>query len=222
MSWATYDPSRSGNGSQQGQDPYGRSYQQGEPSGYVMHDPYAAPSYTQPHTSYQQGFQPPYQAPYLPPGLIAYAYNPANPPRPKVGPVQALALFFKNYAVFHGRASRSEYWWMSLWSAVFYVGFIVPLVLAIALDPAASGLPGFAVAVLVVAVIVGLGVMVPSISLQVRRLHDAGFSGFFAIFAYVPYVNYVTWLVPLVMSFFPSTPNGIKYDNPNGTQPAAV
>lgn len=111
---------------------------------------------------------------------------------------------------------------MSLWSAVFYVGFIVPLVLAIALDPAASGLPGFAVAVLVMAVLVGLGVMVPSISLQVRRLHDAGFSGFFAIFAYVPYVNYVTWLVPLVMSFFPSTPNGIKYDNPNGTQPAAV
>lgn len=221
MSWANYDPGRSGY-SNQGQDPWRQTYQQGEPSGYVTHDPYAPPSYNQQSAPYAQGHEPPYQAPYGPPGMIAYAYSAANPPRPAVGPIQALTLFFKNYAVFHGRASRSEYWWMYLWSVVLGLGLIIPMVLAIAIDPYASDIPPLAVAVLVLTVIAGLGLIVPSISLQVRRLHDAGFSGFFSLFAYVPYVSYVTWLVPLVMSFFPSTPRGIKYDNSNGTQPAVA
>ncbi|AGJ77469.1 Putative ABC transporter [Cutibacterium avidum 44067] len=31
---------------------------------------------------------------------------------------RAVKLFFKNYAVFNGRASRSEYWWVILFSSL--------------------------------------------------------------------------------------------------------
>ena len=33
-------------------------------------------------------------------------------PRPHVSFGRAITLFFKNYAVFNGRASRSEFWWL--------------------------------------------------------------------------------------------------------------
>ena len=36
--------------------------------------------------------------------------------RPHVDFGRAVKLFFKNYAVFNGRASRSEYWWIFLFS----------------------------------------------------------------------------------------------------------
>lgn len=187
-----------------------------EPSGYVTNDPYATPSYNQQSGAYAPPYQPNGSG-Y--PGQGRFSYDHAHPPRPAVGPVTALKLFFKNYAVFHGRASRSEYWWMWLWSAIFAVAYFIPLGVAIGIE-GNSTVPVATLVLLGILGIVGLGLLLPMISLQVRRLHDAGFSGFFTIFAYVPYLNSLGWLVPVIMSFFPSTPAGIKYDNPAGTHPA--
>lgn len=227
MSWGNYHQGQSGgHGDQQGQDPWGRTYQPDEPTGYVTNDPYAPPNYNQQQYHQQAGgpYGQPYGAPYqyARPGMMQFAYDAVHPPRPSVGFVRALRLFFKNYAVFHGRASRSEFWWMALWGAMFYVAVGSPMALSIWLSSASGGsdFPPLAAVMLVIMGVGWLATVLPTIALQVRRLHDAGFSGFFALLAYIPYVNYVGGLVPFIMSFFPSTPSGVKYDNPMGAQPA--
>lgn len=96
--------------------------------------------------------------------------------------------FFRRYAGFSGRSSRSEYWKVN------------PLIGAILLfgQLAASG--GFeeartATKVIIVAILVfGVVTFVPSLALLVRRLHDVNFSGWWALLVFVP---------SLILSVFP-------------------
>ncbi|OYO02625.1 hypothetical protein CGZ97_14565 [Enemella evansiae] len=197
------------------QSAYGQE-QTSEPSGYIGHDPYAPQ---------QQGYQQqPYGQPYPAPGAYGpgygmYAYDAAHPPRPSVGFGTAIRLMFKNYANFYGRASRSEYWWVQL---ALFLALIVVMVIFVAIAVATSSASGSSAdgvggVMMLVMFACGLAVYVPLLALQVRRLHDAGFSGFFVLLGLVGYVGGV---VPLVMSCMESRPEGVRYDNPNGTQPA--
>jgi uncharacterized membrane protein YhaH (DUF805 family) len=83
---------------------------------------------------------------------------------------QAVSTCFSKYATFSGRARRSEYWWFVLFQ-------VVVLGIAAGLDNAfhttfGSGMPyGWIYAVAVLALVV------PSIAVTVRRLHDTGRSG---------------------------------------------
>lgn len=225
MNWGNYDRGQPGLGPRS-QDPWDRRGGSPEPSGFVTNDPYATPDYVQagqrPITTGWQAFGAAY-GPQSAPG-----YNLAHPPRPRVGFGEAIRLYFKNYAVFHGRASRSEFWWVFVAGAILTPILALPAVFLMVASGVSSltgnsaagpglGLMAYALFVMVISV----GLFLPTLSLQVRRLHDAGFSGFFIVFAYVPYLNYLTWTVPFVMSLFPSSPAGVKYDNPNGSQPAA-
>lgn len=65
-------------------------------------------------------------------------------------------VLFQKYATFNGRASRSEYWWFYLFT--FLIGFI--------------GLLNE-----VLNIIIGLLILIPSIAVAVRRLHDTNHSG---------------------------------------------
>jgi|LSQX01.1.fsa_nt_gb uncharacterized membrane protein YhaH (DUF805 family) len=225
MSWGSYTPhTGAGDGDWDRVHPNrpGRpDYEAAEPSGFVTNDPYAPPSYNEAGSSRGAGhayYQPPYQQPRVAYGPVVYSYSTAHPPRPSVGPVEALTLFFKNYANFYGRASRTEFWWMALWGGLFTLVPVITIIGAILVDPNASDPPAFLIPTLLAWAVVALGTLLPNLSLQVRRLHDAGFSGLFTLIGYL--VPYVGWVAPMVMSFFPSTPNGIRYDNPDGSQPA--
>lgn len=72
---------------------------------------------------------------------------------------EAFLRFWKKYVVFKGRASRSEFWWWTLAS----VGISVLLSL---LSSAADGKLGF------LSSIWSLAILIPSLALAVRRLHD--------------------------------------------------
>lgn len=201
-----------------GSDPYG-SYGQGsygsygstnEPTGYVN-----SPSFNQP-----PAFGQPNQVPGPGYGYPAMAYTAMNPPRPSVGFGRAIKLFFKNYVQFYGRASRSEFWWIAL------AGFLLMVVtmgayatlLSSGVDPdrlSGSDHP-IAVIVLLVMSVTWIATIIPSISLTVRRLHDAGLSGFLVLLNLLPYAQIAT----TIMCCLDSKPAGVKYDNPNGTQPA--
>lgn len=227
MSWGNYQ----GQGPRP--DPYGRE-SANEPSGYVTHDPYATydqggydqggqaygqQSWGAPNSAYAQNpAYPPNPVPYA--GPYQFSYDAMHPPRPRVGFGQAIRLFFKNYANFYGRASRSEYWWVGLAQAILWIIFALGFVLMIAVDPQASEPPVMIWPWLALVTIGGLGLVVPSVSLQVRRLHDAGFSGFFALLNAVPYLNSIAGIALMVMCALPSSPQGVKYDHPNGSQPA--
>jgi len=86
----------------------------------------------------------------------------------------------KKYAVFRGRACRSEYWYFVL----FYV--LISIVLALLdgiLAPHrrdGSGLLGGLFAV---------GMLLPAIGVGVRRLHDIGKSGWWLLVGFVPLIG---------------------------------
>ena len=74
----------------------------------------------------------------------------------------------QKYAKFDGRAMRSEFWWFSLFS------FITSLVLGIV-----DGVLGIAL----LQNIFGLAVLIPSLAVGARRLHDVGRSGWWQLIA---------------------------------------
>jgi uncharacterized membrane protein YhaH (DUF805 family) len=89
----------------------------------------------------------------------------------------AIKTCFNKYLQFEGRASRSEYWWFFLFT-----------VLAV-----------FAANVLGqnVAAVVGLVLMLPHITVEVRRLHDIDKSGWWILLNVIPLLNLILlyWLI---------------------------
>lgn len=75
----------------------------------------------------------------------------------------------KKYAVFEGRARRSEYWYFALFSG------IISGVLTVGLGEGASGL-------------YSLGVFIPTLAVGVRRMHDVGKSGWYLL---IPIYNLI-------------------------------
>ena len=96
-----------------------------------------------------------------------------------MGFVEAVQTFFKRYADFNGRSSRSEYWWAYL--GIILIAFVVGLV---------SGLLGETIGGFIF-LIFYLAILVPSIAIGVRRLHDLDKSGWFYLLALVPLVSLI-------------------------------
>ena len=88
---------------------------------------------------------------------------------------------WKKFAVFNGRAQRSEYWYFALFNA------IVIVVLAI-IDSSASTYPLF----------VGvyfLAVLLPGLGVGVRRLHDTNRSGWWTLIGLIPLIGPIVLIV---------------------------
>lgn len=81
---------------------------------------------------------------------------------------ESLKTCFSKYADFEGRAKRPEFWWFALFT------FLGSLLLGVVSD--------------VVSGIFSLAVLLPSIAVGARRLHDIGKSGWWQLL----------WLVPIV------------------------
>ena len=94
------------------------------------------------------------------------------PPSRKVGFVESVRLFFKNFANFKARSSRGAYWWWVLASAL--IAFVLGVVdgLVFGFDP--EDMEAFSN-------IFSLATLVPNIALSVRRLHDVGRSGWWLL-----------------------------------------
>ena len=90
----------------------------------------------------------------------------------------------KKYAVFSGRTRRMEYWMFILFNTIiaFVLAFVEGLV----------GGPGVA------ANLYGLAVLIPSLAVGVRRLHDTGRSGWWLLISLVPVVGAIVLLVFMV------------------------
>jgi uncharacterized membrane protein YhaH (DUF805 family) len=105
----------------------------------------------------------------------------------------------KKYAVFEGRARREEFWMFAL------VNFIVTIVLNVVLSM--IGLP-------ILAVIYSLAVLVPSLAVGARRLHDTNRSGWLLLISLIPLVGAIVLIVVWVQD---SQPGPNKYGpNPKG------
>ena len=93
-----------------------------------------------------------------------------------------------NYANFTGRARRQEYWMFVLFNMIFiFVLAIISGILSGAFEA-----PGF----IIIYVLYVLAVLIPSLAVAVRRLHDTGKSGWFYLVALIPFVGSI-WLIIL-------------------------
>jgi len=85
----------------------------------------------------------------------------------------------KKYAVFSGRARRKEYWMFFLFNIIiaFILGFVLGIIQAATHINLSS-----------VSLIYSLAILIPSIAVGIRRMHDLGRSGWWILF---PVVNFV-------------------------------
>jgi uncharacterized membrane protein YhaH (DUF805 family) len=93
----------------------------------------------------------------------------------------------KKYAVFDGRAELKEYWWFSLFS------FIIIIVLS-AID-IVTGTFNVNVGLGLLSGIYTLAVLIPSIAVSVRRLHDTDRCGWWFLINGIPLIGVIVFLV---------------------------
>ena len=106
----------------------------------------------------------------------------------------------KKYADFSGRARRKEFWMFVLFN------FVIAIVL---------GVVDWMIGMPVLGVIYALGVLVPSIAVGARRLHDIGKSGWWQLVGLVPLIGMIVLIIFFVMD---SNPGDNQYGpNPKGT-----
>lgn len=114
---------------------------------------------------------------------------------PRVGPApgrrfgEAFEVCFNEYFTFSGRASRSEYWYFTLF-----------VILASIAAGIADGMAGLSVGadIGLFGAIVSLVTFVPNLAVTSRRFHDAGWSFWWYLLIFVPVVGWALVLYVLV------------------------
>lgn len=112
--------------------------------------------------------------------------------------IEAVKAVFSNYATFSGRARRSEYWWFVLFN------IIVAVVLALVMggNNLANSLWS-------------LAVLLPSLAVGARRLHDIDRTGWWLLISFIPVIGLIVLIV-----FFAT--KGTAGPNRFGTDPLAA
>ncbi|WBY03791.1 DUF805 domain-containing protein [Ramlibacter tataouinensis] len=105
--------------------------------------------------------------------------------------VEAIKTCLRKYATFEGRAGRAEYWW-------FVLGYVLVSVAASIVSELLNAL-------------VGLALLLPSLAVGARRLHDINKSGWLQLLWLVPFIG---WIILLYWAVQPSGP-----PNPYGEGP---
>ncbi len=104
-------------------------------------------------------------------------------------------VVFLNYANFEGRARRAEYWYFYLCAMLLfippYIIFIVGAIQESTIIMIVSG---------VVLAIIGLGLLMPTLAVFVRRMHDTGKSGWYFLLNFLPLISLLVFVFTLLES----------------------
>jgi uncharacterized membrane protein YhaH (DUF805 family) len=92
----------------------------------------------------------------------------------------AIKSFFVNYVTFSGRSARSEYWYVALGALI--VGLVLGVVAVI-------------VHTQILTCLFELAIIVPSLALVSRRLHDVDRSFWWALLGFIPIVGGIILIV---------------------------
>ena len=87
-----------------------------------------------------------------------------------------LDIVKNKYAQFDGRAQREEYWMYTLIYILIYF--------------ALAGV-GYAIHMMFLASIFSLAMLIPSIAVTARRLHDINRSGWWQLLAFIPIIGWI-------------------------------
>lgn len=106
----------------------------------------------------------------------------------------------KKYAVFSGRAQRTEFWMFCLFNIIIAIG--LGIVEGILGSPA------------ILSSLYSLAVLIPGIAVTVRRLHDTDRTGWWVLIGLIPMIGA---LVLLVFAVLDSNPGENRFGpNPKG------
>lgn len=122
---------------------------------------------------------------------------------------EAIKSGFRNYVVWKGRATRSEYWWWTLFVVLVTLPFNIFYQISIQGAIAAGSFDIFNGAYFLL-LIVALALFLPGLSMLIRRLHDTDRSGGWYWIVLVPFVGSI---VLLVFVLLPSTPGPNRFDS---------
>ncbi len=104
----------------------------------------------------------------------------------------------RQYADFDGRARRTEYWMFVLYNIIFSVAANI-LDYLLGTDYVFGG-------------IYGLAMIIPSLAVTVRRLHDINKSGWMILVLFIPVIGIIWFLILMVTE-------GIPGENQYGPNP---
>jgi uncharacterized membrane protein YhaH (DUF805 family) len=123
-----------------------------------------------------------------------------------MGFAEAVRSCLQQYVGFTGRARRSEYWWFVLFTIlVSIVASVLDSILGTMDDETRAGLIG---------AIASLALLLPSLAVAIRRLHDTSRSGWWILIGLIPFVG---WIILIV--FYVQDSHG---DNKYGPSPKAA
>ena len=94
---------------------------------------------------------------------------------PKISFLKALELGYRRALDFKGRSRRSEFWWWMLFSEIIVPGLILSLSTGLILNLSTNPITAWAIRIL------ALILLIPTISILTRRLHDINISGWFQV-----------------------------------------
>jgi uncharacterized membrane protein YhaH (DUF805 family) len=103
----------------------------------------------------------------------------------------------KRYAVFGGRSRRKEYWYFVLFSS------IITLVLFVIDGAIGTFDPSLGIGLL--SGIFSLAILIPSIAVSIRRLHDIDRTGWWILLSFIPFIGTIVLLVFAVLDGTPGS-----------------
>lgn len=105
-------------------------------------------------------------------------------------PVEWALTPLQKYAQFSGRAPRAEYWWFYLFAIIAYIVIaMIDSIIGLSLVGPYGILTG----------LLWLSLIIPTISVGVRRLHDTNRTGWWILAPIIPYVIGIAMMGPAIM-----------------------
>ncbi|OCX66593.1 hypothetical protein BFP70_04930 [Thioclava sp. SK-1] len=103
----------------------------------------------------------------------------------------------RNYANFSGRAKRPEFWWFVLfvWLGQLVLSIVDSALFGELFYGAADGHAWFSVNGGPLTFLFSLAMLIPSIAVAVRRLHDVDRTGWWMLLAFVPLIGTIILIV---------------------------
>lgn len=106
----------------------------------------------------------------------------------------------KQYAEFSGRTGRKEFWMFVL------INFVISFVI---------GVIGYIIKMEMLSILYSLAVMIPSVAVSIRRLHDINKSDWMLLVSLIPLAGWI-WLIVLMAT------KGDEGENQYGSVPAVI
>lgn len=137
---------------------------------------------------------------------------------------QSIKHVFRNYATFQGRASRSEFWWWYLFTVIVSTILLIPampwyadlITSSTSTGPgdsttAVPALTGLATVGLALSTVWSLAILLPTIAVAARRLHDTNKSAWWLLIWFLSCCFGIGAIILIILWILPGTPGPNRY-----------